>query len=144
MFVLAFSNISDSHRILGIFPLNAKSHNMMFEAVMVGLAKRGHRVDVIGHYPVKHAPKTYKTIINLNGTLVNLVNNFTITYAKELRDDLVSSAAVTYGNHLCELIKLKEMQAFIKNPPKDPPYDLVITEVSINCISYVMFQNATT
>ena len=34
------------------------------------------------------------------------------------------------GNPACELLYLPVFQDLIKNPPKDPPYDLVIVEVS--------------
>lgn len=34
------------------------------------------------------------------------------------------------GNPACELLKLPIFQDLIKNPPKDPPYDLIIVEVS--------------
>ena len=37
--------------------------------------------------------------------------------------------ATTYGGDLCHLLGHEKMQNFIKNPPKDPPYDLMITEV---------------
>lgn len=43
----------DGYRILGIFPLNGRSHMMMFEQLMKGLAKRGHQVDVVSTFPQK-------------------------------------------------------------------------------------------
>lgn len=39
--------------ILGITPLIGKSHFVMFEAVFKELARRGHNVDVVGHFPLK-------------------------------------------------------------------------------------------
>ncbi|XP_001603802.1 UDP-glucuronosyltransferase 2A1 [Nasonia vitripennis] len=116
------------YRILGIFPLNSRSHEMMFEALMKGLAKRGHQVDVVTHFSVKNPPKNYKTVVNLAGTMETLVNNFTIDFALSVRGDVGYHVATTFGNRLCNLLALKEMQDLIHNPPNDPPYDVLITE----------------
>lgn len=41
-------------RILGIFSLAAgPSHFLMYERLMIELAKRGHKVDVVSHFPQK-------------------------------------------------------------------------------------------
>lgn len=125
------ASIVDSYRILGIFPFNGKSHNVMFTALMRGLAKSGHQVDDITHYPIKNAGNNYNVVVNLNGTMKSVVNSFTIEYiSTSLTGDISRSIADEYGNVICELMRLDEMQKFIKNPPNDPPYDVVITEVS--------------
>ena len=121
----------DGYRILGIFPMNSKSHNNMFEGLMKGLAKREHQVDVVTHFETKNPPKNYRTIINLTGTQPAFVNNMTIDYASNMGSDPVPHIIKTFGNELCELLALEKMQNLIKNPPKDPPYDIVITEVSM-------------
>lgn len=125
---------SDAYRILAIFPFNSRSHNNVFEGVTRGLAKRGHQVDVVTHFEMKNSPKNYRTIINLSGTRRNIVNNFTIEFASQLGDDLVPLISVFYGNELCELLALEEIQKLVKNPPRDPPYDILITEAfTANC-----------
>ena len=128
IFILALSG-SDGYRILVVFPFNSRSHNNMFEGVTKGLAKRGHQVDVVTHFKMKNPPKNYKTIINLDGTRKSLVNNFTIQFAALFKVHPIRLISELYGNELCELMALEEMQNLIKNPPKDPPYDIVITEV---------------
>lgn len=120
----------NAYRILGIFPLQSRSHEMMFESLMKGLAKRGHQVDVVTHFPVKNPPKNYNVIVNLSGTLENLVNNFTIEFATNVADEVSYHVATTYGTRLCHLMSLHEMQELINNPPSDPPYDVLITEVT--------------
>lgn len=121
---------NSAYRILGIFPLNSRSHEMMFESLMTGLAKRGHQVDVVTHFPVENPPKNYKNIVNLSGTMDNLVNSFTINFSKNLAGDIGYYIATLYGNELCYLLGQNDMQELIKNPPSDPPYDVLITEVS--------------
>lgn len=44
----------DNHKILGLFPLNSKSHFVMFERLMKALAEKGHEVDVLSHFPLKN------------------------------------------------------------------------------------------
>lgn len=121
---------TSAYRILGVFPLNGRSHDMMFEALMVGLAERGHQVDVVTHFPVKNPPSNYRTIVNLSGTLVDLVNNFTIEFVLGMADEVGYHVATNLGNKLCDLLGHEEIQHLLKNPPTDPPYDLLITEVN--------------
>ncbi|XP_033226876.1 UDP-glucuronosyltransferase 2B20-like [Belonocnema kinseyi] len=125
---------SDAYRILAVFPFNSRSHNNMFEGVAKGLAKGGHQVDVVTHFEMKNPPKNYKIIINLGGTRKSLVNNFSIQFAALLEGNTVELISKLYGNELCELLALEEMQNLIKNPPSDPPYDILITEAfTANC-----------
>lgn len=131
-FVLCFFftiNGSDGYRILAVFPFNSRSHNNLFEGVTKALARHGHQVDVVTHFKLKNPPKNYNTIINLDGTRSNVVNNFSIEFANQVLESPVKLVSELYGNELCELMGLDEMQKLIKNPPKDPAYDILITEV---------------
>lgn len=130
LFVFSVIITTKGYRILGVFPMNSKSHNNMFEVLMKGLAKVGHEVDVISHFELKNPPKNYKIIINLNGTTPALVNNLTFEKASHMGNDPIPHITDMIGNKLCELMGLEEMQKFIKNPPH---YDAVITEVSYIC-----------
>lgn len=98
---------------------------------MKALAKHGHQVDVVTHFPQKRPVKNYHEIINLEGSLEKLMNNLTVDSVLKIEGDMVSKVAGPYGNQLCHLMGLKEFQELVKNPPTNPPYDLVITEVSI-------------
>lgn len=128
--ILIFFSTCNAYRILGVFPFNGKSHNIVFESVMKTLAKRGHQVDVITHFPRKKAVENYNDVLSFEGTMENVVNNYTIDYVSRVGDQLVEFVAGAYGNRLCHFMGLEKFQNFIKNPPGDPPYDLVITEVS--------------
>lgn len=138
--ITALLSVCSAYRILGVFPFNAKSHNIVFEALMKGLAKRGHRVDVISHFPLKQPVKNYNDIINLDGSMETLMNNYTIEFVSQFTNLLsdVVYVAKEYGNRLCHFMGFEEMQKLIKNPPNDPPYDLVITEV---CGSFYALKN---
>ncbi|XP_043467677.1 UDP-glucosyltransferase 2-like [Leptopilina heterotoma] len=119
---------SDGYRILAVFPYNSKSHNNMFEGVTKTLARNGHKVDVVSHFKLKNPPKNYETIINLEGTRRSVMNNFSIEFADHLNQSPVLTICEYFGNELCELMGIPEMQKLLKNPPRDPPYDLLITE----------------
>ncbi|XP_015113243.1 UDP-glucuronosyltransferase 2B20 [Diachasma alloeum] len=135
LFVIFAVSECSSYRILGIFPFNAKSHMMMFEELMKGLARKGHRVDVISPFPLKKPVKNYNDI-EIPSALPKLVNNMTYEGMKEImKNDIVKFIALEAGNRVCaEGLEHPELQRLIKNPPKNPPYDLVIVEIfSAHC-----------
>ncbi|XP_058790423.1 uncharacterized protein LOC131663803 [Phymastichus coffea] len=122
---------SDALRILGIFPFNMRSHFVMCEELLKGLAAKGHQVDVYSHFPLKESVKNYHDF-SLLGTIPALSNNVTF-------EDAYKADAVEMMRHwfefiqepMCGLLGHKYMQKLIHNPPRDPPYDLFITELSI-------------
>lgn len=120
----------ESARILGIFPLNSKSHMMVFEQLMKGLVKRGHQVDVASTFPLSKPYPNYTDIV-LSSPLPALVNNVDYERAQGfVNNNLVHFLATQAGNLLCEKgFENPELQKIIQNPPKDPPYDLVMTQV---------------
>ncbi|XP_071872819.1 UDP-glucosyltransferase 2-like [Bombus fervidus] len=127
--LLALSiHANNASRILGIFPYNGKSHFLMFDVLCKELAKRGHQVDVISHFPSKTQLANYTDIIDLNGTLRTMVNNMSTDYGKRIQQSITYNVATAFGNNLCNLMKQEKMQKFIKNPPNDPPYDLIMVE----------------
>ena len=126
--IAIFIQSNEGYRILCVSPFNGKSHFVMFEALCKGLAKRGHQIDVISHFPSKEPIANYTDIVDLSGTRKNVVNNFSIQYGKDIHASLIYYVVEVFGRSLCELMGHERMQQFINNPPNDPPYDLVITE----------------
>ncbi|XP_051169163.1 UDP-glucosyltransferase 2-like isoform X3 [Leptopilina boulardi] len=136
LFLIIFITLNiNGYRILVISPFNMKSHNNMLESVGKALALNGHKVDVISHFQSENTIKNYTTIINLNGTMPNLVNSWTMEMVEYIRHiDMVPSIIKIFGNNYCELMSLEKIQRFIKNPPKKYPYDLIIIEAfTMNC-----------
>ncbi|XP_023245856.1 UDP-glucuronosyltransferase 2B19-like [Copidosoma floridanum] len=130
LFVSMCVSVGESHRILAVFPVNVKSHNIMFDALMKGLVKRGHVVDTITQYPLKNPPPNYKVVVDLSGTSPNTVNNFSMAFVNQfLKTGGTHSLAHVLGNTVCNLLGLEVMQTFIRNLSKDVThYDLVLTE----------------
>lgn len=121
---------SDGARILGIFPLHGKSHFIMCEQLMKTLAQKGHQVDVISHFPLKKPFPNY-TDFSLEGTLPQIINNVSFAEMQSLASGNLAHLMDICGDKICELLQHPAINKIIKNPPKDPPYDLVIVEVIV-------------
>ncbi|XP_034941506.1 uncharacterized protein [Chelonus insularis] len=130
LFISLFVSIYsiEAYRILAIFPFQSRSHQMMFDAIVKGLARKGHQIDVMTVYPLEKPIPNYKVVVNLESQQKNLVNQWDVKFASELGQDTIPIIALLFGNGLCEYLGLPEVQEIIKNPPKDPPYDLIILE----------------
>ncbi|XP_076291112.1 UDP-glucosyltransferase 2-like [Lasioglossum baleicum] len=128
---LTCCHLGSGLRILGVFPLNGRSHWMMAERLMVALAERGHQVDVITHFPMKTPPPNYKEI-SLEGSLEAVQNNLDAKTANQFNQMNFDVMVDKAGVKVCDLLAHENIQRVIKNPPNDPPYDLVITEVFIS------------
>lgn len=129
--------LSQGYRILGVFPYRAKSHFVMFEALMKGLAEKGHRVDVISPFPLTKPVVNYNDLIVIK-TRGNTLNNVSYDVASNIFT--VHAISTISGNPVCEYLRHPEIQKLIRNPPKDPPYDVVLIEViplTFNCISFI-------
>lgn len=140
-----FATASEAYRILCLFPFNGKSHHYMFDSLCKGLAEKGHQIDMISHFPTKSPPPNFRDIMDLNGTLMTVVNSFSVDFARSIDNGLTYSLATQFGSKVCDLMGTEQMQKFIKNPPKGQ-YDLIITEYfgSPCYLAFGPFLNATT
>lgn len=128
LMILACDQIANGYRILGVFPLNGKSHWVTMEELVKGLARHGHQVDVVTHFPQKKPIPNLREI-SIKGSTEDVINNLT---AKDIRNfGMFSIYSITdkAGTKICKLLDHPKLRDLIENPPQDPPYDLVITEV---------------
>jgi len=56
-------SVSESAKILGLFPLPSKSHMAVNVAIVKELAERGHVVTVVSPFPEKYEIPKYKNIV---------------------------------------------------------------------------------
>ncbi|XP_058795220.1 UDP-glucosyltransferase 2-like [Phymastichus coffea] len=119
-------------RILGIFPFQMKSQFVMGEELLKALAAKGHQVDVYSHFPLKNPIPNYNDI-SLEGTLPALTNNVTIEAVTSIPDtvQLMDSWYRDLCHPICDLLRMPQFQKLIRDPPKDPPYDIIIMEFSM-------------
>lgn len=120
---------ADCARILAIFPLDVPSHFVMYIEILNGLLTKGHRIDVISHFTVNNH-ENYTNVVKLSGKGPFKNNDNTFASPESISSKSIEYLATYYGNEACNLFDLPDVQNLIKNPPNDPPYDLVITEVS--------------
>lgn len=104
---------------------------MLNIAMLKGLARSGHQVDVVSPFPLKKPYPNYTDLFEFNVGAPKLVNNFTYKGMKEMVSNDLPALAVAKiaGNVLCKGFDLPGIQKLIKNPPNDPPYDLLLTQV---------------
>lgn len=134
MLVIYQQEKSDAARILGLFPLQGKSHFVMCETLMRALAARGHQVDVVSHFPLKNPPPNYRDIISLAGTLPSVVNNMTFQESQSFGIGSFKKMFQITGSAVCNLLETPKLKALVENPPTDPPYDVIINEVNIKIL----------
>ena len=66
--VILFVRPNEGYRILCVFPYEGTSHFVMFSTLARELARRGHQVDVISHFPSTKPIDNYTDIVSLRGT----------------------------------------------------------------------------
>ncbi|CAH0714625.1 unnamed protein product, partial [Brenthis ino] len=81
--IVAFTNYVNSARILGLFPHTGKSHQMVFEPLLLKLAEKGHHVTVASFFPQKNPPPNY-TDISFEGIAGVGVETFDLNLYEDL------------------------------------------------------------
>ncbi|XP_066998493.2 UDP-glycosyltransferase UGT5 [Anabrus simplex] len=122
---------SDAARILGLFHYNGRSHFVMFEALLKGLAAKGHDVTVVSHFPQKKKLPNY-TDLSLEGSLPRLVNNFTVDTVRSFGHLKLMDFMWNTNLDYCKIVlDHPVMQNMMKTKEK---FDVIITEIyAIDC-----------
>ncbi|XP_069682314.1 UDP-glycosyltransferase UGT5-like [Periplaneta americana] len=117
---------TDAYKILCLFPHVAKSHFVMAEALMKGLAAKGHKVTVVSHFPQKTPIPNY-TDISLIGSMPEFVNNVPLEALATGYVHTTINALAYWGYVNCEnTLNFPAMKKLIASNEK---YDLVVTEL---------------
>lgn len=122
--VISFTHESLCANILGVFPIEAPSHQIVFDSYMSELHRRGHNVTVYSHFP-NIATEQYKRIKITNVSLFD-PNYVTI-------DRMYSPSILNSYKHMFHLITYVEMYTQsdvlreLYNQSEDA-YDLIVTE----------------
>lgn len=115
---------TSTSNILALFPYPLKSHFIMFDSLLVELAKRGHNVTVVNTFPKKTPVQNY-TDINVSSCFQLPAIRFEIerafSYHSSLLRDLFS-----YVQAYDDILKCGPMRDLIHT---DEKYDLIITEI---------------
>lgn len=124
--LLFFTSKVAAYKILALFPHIAKSHFVMGEALLKGLAARGHQVFVVNHFPQEHTVPNY-TDISLVGSMRNAVENTPLENFGNgdvlLSVNMLANLAV----ETCEkILSFPRIQRLITSEEK---FDLIIVEL---------------
>jgi len=93
---------------------------------MKGLARRGHQVDVVTHFPQKN-PVPNMRDISLAGSVEAVINNMTAGDLNKFSTFSLKGLS-EMAMRICNLLDHPKLRDLIENP-RNPPYDVIITEV---------------
>lgn len=82
IFFLGIQSEIESYKILGIFYTMSRSHTILGEALMNGLAAAGHDITMITAFPQKNPPANLKEIHNkdvFDGSIGIALNKISVT-----------------------------------------------------------------
>ncbi|XP_065218985.1 UDP-glycosyltransferase UGT5-like [Planococcus citri] len=120
--------VTDSQcaNILGVFPLNLKSHYIIYQSVMKELARRGHNLTVINPFPM-NTPQENFTDVEITGCF-NFPEGFGLNAANIHRNPfLQTNVMLSSGVEVMEqMFQCEKMKKFLNS---NDSYDLVITEL---------------
>jgi glucuronosyltransferase len=140
LLLLFGSHVTEGYKILCLFPHVAKSHFMMAEALLKGLAARGHQVTMISHFPQKTPIPNYRDI-SLVGSMPEFVSQIPMDAIATGYVHTTISFLAYMGYVNCEnTMEFPAMKKFIAQNEK---FDLIITEVfNTDCLlGYIYRQN---
>lgn len=110
--------------ILGIFPYQGKSHFFVFKVYLQELARRGHNLTVISHFPEANTPDNYHDI-SLAGT-TKIIEDDMPFHRSYLTILGVAFFLTNSGKENCEvLLGNQEVRNLIESKQK---YDVVVVE----------------
>ena len=126
--IVGAAELCTGYRILGIYPFPVKSHFIMIKSLLKGLARKGHQVDVASIFPPdKENVTNYKQIMTFPDNSEEIMGTLTFELVKNFGTNMSLIGGV--GNKICRSMGAPEFLELARNPPKDPPYDVIITHV---------------
>ncbi|XP_060833725.1 UDP-glucosyltransferase 2-like [Rhopalosiphum padi] len=126
--VMGALSVADGANILGVFPINGRSHWVVYESVMKALAARGHNVTVITSFPQK-APVANYTDIDVSATFPAAMNTVGIEMVLKYLSSVFANQwfIADHQMNICRKAqKLPQVQALLRS---DIKFDAVFTEI---------------
>ncbi|XP_011297292.1 UDP-glucuronosyltransferase 1-9 [Fopius arisanus] len=113
-------------RVLGVFPLPGKSHFILAENLLKEMARRGHSVDMVSHFPTKNPIPNYRDI-SLRGSLPIAVNNISFEETRTFSGFSMAFFVRHTGTQICELLGTPYLEELLRTPKGT--YDVIIVEL---------------
>ena len=123
---LAVMDACSGYRILAIYAFEGRSHFILINQLLRALANKGHQVDLISQIKIDQHPN-YRQIIDLKDNRTSIFSSPNLDFVKNYNKDYLTM--FYHGNEICRFLKNPKFIHLAHNPPKDPPYDMIITHV---------------
>lgn len=130
---------TDGANILGVFPINGRSHWVVYESLMKALAARGHNVTVITSFPQKSPVANY-TEIDVSASFPNAVSKLDFDLVmKHLTSVFTNQKFIAdLQLNLCRVSqKLPQVQALLKNDNKFDVVSMIYLFRLLYCTMYL-------
>ena len=131
LFLLLVISVSNGYRILAVFPFYGRSHMGVLEQIAKGLAKKGHQVDVISHFPLKKPFPNYTDIAFLPDHTNHAPLDYSIFTVKDNRNQWGKKIL----RNICDYPGLPEFSKIIEEGKTKKKYDLLLVHVSLLTIN---------
>lgn len=126
--VLAPGGEVSAGRVLAVFPHSALSHHLVFEPLLLELARRGHQVTVLSHFPAAHKavrPGSYRDI-DLRGSMPALDAALPFSVLQGLNPFTDFLAITGIGQDSCDgVLSVPAVRALLAS---NQTFDLILDE----------------
>ncbi|XP_065216817.1 UDP-glucosyltransferase 2-like [Planococcus citri] len=118
----------NGYKILGIFPLAAKSHFTCNNAIMKSLIESGHEVTVITSFPEQASAENYSSIIDVSGTKLHFVGQSTFDeYITQSAFKILQMGSEIEFEYCSKVLNSPEIQRMLNSDEK--LYDVIFVEI---------------
>ncbi|XP_044750032.1 UDP-glycosyltransferase UGT5-like isoform X4 [Coccinella septempunctata] len=141
IFFCVILSTSECLSVLGVFPINIKSHFHVFQSLMKEMSRRGHDVTVVSHYPLEEPLPRYRDV-SLKGILPLFVETVDVEalYNYNRKDMYIAPTELSqWGQAICESTYFSGRLNEILNTTI--PYDLIVVEMfNTDCFLPISFK----
>ncbi|KAJ3658299.1 hypothetical protein Zmor_010047 [Zophobas morio] len=137
LLILTTASLVHGYKILALFPHRGKSHFLVYYPLVEALAKKGHDVTVMGHYPLKTPIPNYRDVVlheeipTIPGNLGDFTGSWLQRWFTLLMLDKLAEASCT------QAFASSVVKDFLKT---DERFDVIITQ-AFNSECFASFAN---
>ncbi|XP_001601674.2 UDP-glucuronosyltransferase 2C1-like [Nasonia vitripennis] len=123
--IVGNAEICKGYRILALYPLPKQSHFMMINQLLKGLAHKGHQVDLISVNTLPKSHPNYMQIMKLPDNADPIFSRY-----ENIKNLHYNFSMMSWMGYLrCQKMEHPEFLNLARNPPKAPPYDVIIVQM---------------
>ncbi|XP_065219028.1 UDP-glycosyltransferase UGT5-like isoform X31 [Planococcus citri] len=135
-FLISVLEFSDGAKILGVFAHNGLSHYMVFEPLMIELARKGHQVVVISRFPPKEKVPNFEHV-DVNSDTFDSTGNVSFSMFKRLPVSDIENLEELYED-LLETEGILNSKNFLNFMNSNQKFDVMVTETFVSRLFYAL------